>query len=137
MTTTIELTAPAVPAAVAIHDRDPKSYSPRTSVPALPPVAVIDEHFRIDEEASPSASPTEQQPPDGATVFHAENVSTIKGKLAAINYAIFIAGFNDAATGALIPYLKADYDIGLLFVALVYAPSSSLYLFLSRDRKVG
>ncbi|KAL1852455.1 hypothetical protein VTK73DRAFT_9216 [Phialemonium thermophilum] len=41
-------------------------------------------------------------------------------KLVALNFATFLAGLNDAATGALIPYIRSSYDVGLLFVALVY-----------------
>lgn len=67
-----------------------------------------------DEESSPT-----DEPPEGATVFERPNVSEVKGKLLAANFAVFVAGLSDASTGALIPYLQPAYNIGLLFVALM------------------
>ena len=44
----------------------------------------------------------------------------MKMKLVALNFVMFLAGMSDASTGALVPYLQPGYNIGLLFVALVY-----------------
>ncbi|KAF4985730.1 hypothetical protein FDECE_16370 [Fusarium decemcellulare] len=41
-------------------------------------------------------------------------------EVVASNYALLLAGMNDAATGALLPHIKSSYDIGLLLVAIVY-----------------
>lgn len=68
-----------------------------------------------DEENSPVGD----QPPEGTTVFERPNVSEVKGRLIAANFAVFLAGLSDASTGALIPYLQDAYDVGLLFVALM------------------
>ncbi|KAI8712424.1 MFS domain-containing protein [Fusarium sp. LHS14.1] len=41
-------------------------------------------------------------------------------KIVAVNFAMLMAGMNDAATGALIPYIQPGYDVGLLAVAILY-----------------
>ncbi|KAM5375808.1 hypothetical protein ACJZ2D_005864 [Fusarium nematophilum] len=43
-----------------------------------------------------------------------------KKKLVALNMVLFRAGMNDAAVGALIPYIQPAYNAGLLSVAIVY-----------------
>lgn len=70
-----------------------------------------------DEEQSRPSSP---QPPEGAVVFSRPDVSAVKLQLISMNFSVFLCGVNDAATGALVPYLQPAYNIGLLFVALVY-----------------
>ncbi|KAI5777146.1 major facilitator superfamily domain-containing protein [Geopyxis carbonaria] len=59
-------------------------------------------------------------PPPGATIFTAPTARSVYPCLLACNSAMFLGGLNDAATGALVPYLQPSYHIGLLFVALVY-----------------
>ncbi|KAG0127442.1 major facilitator superfamily domain-containing protein [Tuber indicum] len=78
-----------------------------------------------DEESSQ----LKDRPPEGATIFERPNVSTVKGELLSMNFAVFISGMNDGSTGALIPYLRPAYDIGLLFVAVVYLINFSGWLF--------
>ncbi|KAM6510631.1 hypothetical protein FSOLCH5_011076 [Fusarium solani] len=41
-------------------------------------------------------------------------------KIVAVNFAMLMAGMNDAATGALIPYIQPSYNVGLLAVAILY-----------------
>ncbi|RSL90940.1 hypothetical protein CEP51_000461 [Fusarium floridanum] len=41
-------------------------------------------------------------------------------KIIAVNFAMLMAGVNDAATGALIPYIQPGYNVGLLPVATLY-----------------
>ncbi|RTE83019.1 hypothetical protein BHE90_002481 [Fusarium euwallaceae] len=53
-------------------------------------------------------------------------LSTVKedrndvAKIIAVNFAMLMAGMNDAATGALIPYIQPSYNVGLLPVAILY-----------------
>ncbi|CUS15292.1 unnamed protein product [Tuber aestivum] len=68
------------------------------------------------------------QPPEGMMIFERPNVSTVKGKLLGTNFSVFVSGMNDSSTGALIPYLQPGYNIGLLFVALVYLINFSGWL---------
>lgn len=62
----------------------------------------------------------DNEPPEGVGVFTPPSARDLKGPLFAANFAIFLAGINDAALGPLIPYLQPAYNIGLTFVALVY-----------------
>jgi len=75
----------------------------------------------IDIESRPTSPDRKLHP---INVVDAKSSSGIdrdaKWKVFATTFAVFIAGINDASTGALIPYLKAHYNIGLGFVALVY-----------------
>ncbi|KAM0425968.1 hypothetical protein ACHAPT_008907 [Fusarium lateritium] len=41
-------------------------------------------------------------------------------KIIAVNFAMLMAGMNDAATGALIPYIQPGYNVRLLAVAILY-----------------
>ncbi|KAH6900034.1 putative MFS transporter [Thelonectria olida] len=61
-----------------------------------------------------------QEPPEGTQTFAKPNARSVRKKLIAANWALLVAGMNDAATGALIPYIKPAYNVGLLFVAIVY-----------------
>ncbi|KAA8911295.1 major facilitator superfamily domain-containing protein [Sphaerosporella brunnea] len=76
-------------------------------------------HYPSDEERSHPSSPHEE-PPEGAVVFTPPNVSSVKWQLLSMNFSIFLGGINDAATGALVPYLQPAYSVGLLFIAVVY-----------------
>ncbi|KAJ4244026.1 hypothetical protein NW762_014639 [Fusarium torreyae] len=49
-------------------------------------------------------------------------------KIIAVNAAMLLAGMNDAATGALIPYIQPGYDVGLLSVAILYLINFSGWL---------
>ncbi|KAF4963497.1 hypothetical protein FSARC_8506 [Fusarium sarcochroum] len=49
-------------------------------------------------------------------------------KIIAVNAAMLLAGMNDAATGALIPYIQSGYDVGLLSVAILYLVNFSGWL---------
>ncbi|TVY65281.1 Bypass of stop codon protein 6 [Fusarium oxysporum f. sp. cubense] len=49
-------------------------------------------------------------------------------KIIAVNVAMLLAGMNDAATGALIPYIQPSYNVGLLSVAILYLINFSGWL---------
>ncbi|KAG0640358.1 major facilitator superfamily domain-containing protein [Tuber brumale] len=98
---------------------------PLTAGSKVPPINTPSDAFSAGDEES---SPLDDRPPEGATIFERPNVSTVKGKLLSTNFAIFISGMNDGSTGALIPYLHPAYDIGLLFVAVVYLINFSGWL---------
>jgi fucose permease len=102
-TSTTTITVP-VPAAIEL--------------PRLKTASETQQRINSDEEQSRPSTPNE--PPEGAVVFTRPDVSSVKWQLLAMNFAIFLGGVNDAATGALVPYLQPAYDIGLLFVAIVY-----------------
>ncbi|KAH0612341.1 uncharacterized protein H6S33_010393 [Morchella sextelata] len=87
---------------------------------AKSPLASITTRQSTNRSHDEENSPVGDQPPEGATVFERPNVSEVKGRLIAANFAVFLAGLSDASTGALIPYLQDAYDVGLLFVALIY-----------------
>ncbi|KAH1627535.1 hypothetical protein KXW33_005161 [Aspergillus fumigatus] len=55
-----------------------------------------------------------------SSFFTQKDASQVFGRLISTNYAVMMAGLNDAATGVLIPYLQPAYDIGLLKVSMVY-----------------
>ncbi|KAH2978017.1 hypothetical protein KXW58_005133 [Aspergillus fumigatus] len=55
-----------------------------------------------------------------SSFFTQKDASQVVGRLISTNYAVMMAGLNDAATGVLIPYLQPAYDIGLLKVSMVY-----------------
>ncbi|KAL7271776.1 hypothetical protein RUND412_005439 [Rhizina undulata] len=119
-------TASGLPSATELGTILP-SLSHTPGPPARPPPVLTREtDFQdaiADDEESPRTSTTrgpDDEPPEGTTVFEKPDVNSVKGMLISTNFAIFLAGMNDAATGALIPYLQPAYGIGLLFVALVY-----------------
>jgi len=100
---------------------------PLTAESRVPP---INTHSHTLSPGDEESSPLDDRPPEGATVFERPNVSTVKGMLLSTNFAVFMSGMNDGSTGALIPYIQPAYDIGLLFVAVVYfspLPSSPTY----------
>ena len=111
-TTTTTLTVPTPPRAAI--ELVPLRSHPARSVRAPAP------HRALDEEQTIGPDGGGPQPPQGTTVFTRPDVSTVKLQLAAMNFAILLAGINDGSTGALVPYLQPAYGIGLLFVALVY-----------------
>ncbi|KAF3905676.1 hypothetical protein ABW21_db0208904 [Orbilia brochopaga] len=84
---------------------------------APPPKSSAD----IDVESQP-ASPADDAvaPPEAVTAHNTAMERNIRWKTAATFFSLWIAGVNDGSTGALIPYLKVRYDIGLAFVAIVY-----------------
>lgn len=55
-----------------------------------------------------------------AIVLSASNPPRNRWRLAAAGVFFFLAGMNDAATGALIPYLEKEYDIGYAIVSLIF-----------------
>ncbi|KAF3182035.1 hypothetical protein TWF225_006531 [Orbilia oligospora] len=76
----------------------------------------------VDIESQPP-SPTRDSdtPPERAVTAHNTAMEyNVRWKTAATFFSLWMAGFQDGSTGALIPYLKVRYDIGLAFVALVY-----------------
>ncbi|KAJ6258340.1 hypothetical protein Dda_6380 [Drechslerella dactyloides] len=77
----------------------------------------------VDIESQPP-SPTDgisgTAPPSAVAAHNTAMERNIRWKTAATFFSLWIAGVNDASTGALIPYLKVRYDIGLAFVAMVY-----------------
>ncbi|KAK6338645.1 hypothetical protein TWF696_009456 [Orbilia brochopaga] len=112
---TIELT-PLPPVAVGAakgHRLDDLSIS------TAPPESKSPED--IDVESQPT-SPTDDAvaPPEAVTAHNTAMERNIRWKTAATFFSLWIAGFNDGSTGALIPYLKVRYNIGLAFVAIVY-----------------
>ncbi|EPS39576.1 hypothetical protein H072_6646 [Dactylellina haptotyla CBS 200.50] len=75
----------------------------------------------IDIESQPPSPRDSDIPPDGAVTAHNTAMEkNVRWKTAATFFSLWMAGFQDGSTGALIPYLKIRYDIGLAFVALVY-----------------
>jgi len=110
-----------VPPPVALIELESR---PLTAGSRVPPINTQSHPFSASDEES---SPLEDRPPEGTTVFERPNVPTVKGMLLSTNFAVFLAGMNDGSTGALIPYLQPAYDIGLLFVAVVYCPPSPTY----------
>ncbi|KAF3914191.1 hypothetical protein ABW20_dc0100835 [Dactylellina cionopaga] len=75
----------------------------------------------IDIESQPPSPRDSDTPPDGAVTAHNTAMErNIWLKTAATFFSLWMAGFQDGSTGALIPYLKIRYNIGLAFVALVY-----------------
>ncbi|PUU77578.1 major facilitator superfamily domain-containing protein [Tuber borchii] len=118
MATTI-VTVPPPVASIELESR------PLTAGLRVPPINTQSHTISAGDEES---SPLEDRPPEGATVFERPNVSTVKGMLLSTNFAVFLAGMNDGSTGALIPYLQPAYDIGLLFVAVVYLINFSGWL---------
>ncbi|KAF3934558.1 hypothetical protein ABW19_dt0209889 [Dactylella cylindrospora] len=75
----------------------------------------------IDIESQPPSPRDPDTPPDGAVIAHNTAMEkNIWWKTAATFFSLWMAGINDGSTGALIPYLKVRYNIGLAFVALVY-----------------
>ncbi|KAF8544546.1 major facilitator superfamily domain-containing protein [Trichophaea hybrida] len=104
--TTTTVTIPTPTAAIELSTL--KTSTPSISTPSF-------RRRNSDEEQT-----THDEPPEGATVFTRPDVSTVKLQLVAMNFATFLAGVNDASTGVLVPYLQPAYNIGLLFVALVY-----------------
>ncbi|KAL7271777.1 hypothetical protein RUND412_005440 [Rhizina undulata] len=102
---------------------------PRTPEPPakLPPVSTREMDFRdaiADDEESPPSSitrgPDDKQPEGTTDQLEKPDVRSVMGMLISTNFSMFLGGMNDAATGALIPYMQPAYRIGLLFVALVY-----------------
>ncbi|KAK6525354.1 hypothetical protein TWF694_005493 [Orbilia ellipsospora] len=75
----------------------------------------------IDIESQPPSPREQDAPPDGAVAAHNTAMErNIRWKTAATFFSLWMAGFQDGSTGALIPYLKVRYNIGLAFVAMVY-----------------
>ncbi|OGM50861.1 MFS transporter [Aspergillus bombycis] len=52
--------------------------------------------------------------------YHQRDARQVMGKIISSNFAVMVAGLNDAATGVLIPYIQPTYDIGLLQVSFIY-----------------
>jgi fucose permease len=69
-----------------------------------------------------------EEPPDNAQVFTVPDVKSIRWKIYSAIFSSTVAGMNDAALGALVPYLQESYDIGLLFVSVVYLINFSGFL---------
>lgn len=116
-TTTLTIPTPALPAAIELV---PLRAQPARSIRTPASHRASDEEQMIGPGGGGVAGGDDRQPPEGTTVFTRPDVSTVKLQLAAMNFATFLAGVNDASTGALVPYLQPAYGIGLLFVALVY-----------------
>lgn len=73
------------------------------------------------QPSSPHGSRPPTPPPDTAVSAHNTAMEREAWwKTAACFFSLWIAGVHDGSNGALIPYLKLRYDIGLAFVALVY-----------------
>ncbi|RPB02498.1 MFS general substrate transporter [Choiromyces venosus 120613-1] len=119
MATTTIVTIPAPVASIELENR------PLTAGSKVPSINTRSHTLSTGDEES---SPLDDQPPEGATVFERPSVSTVKGKLLCTNFTVFVSGMNDSSTGALIPYLQPAYDVGLLFVALVYLINFSGWL---------
>ncbi|EAW15189.1 putative MFS transporter [Aspergillus clavatus NRRL 1] len=62
----------------------------------------------------------EEQSPKDTSFFAPKDAREVVGRVVSTNYAILMAGLNDAATGVLIPYIQPAYNIGLLQVSMVY-----------------
>ena len=55
-----------------------------------------------------------------AIVLSVSNPPRNRWRLAAANVMFFLMGLNDAATGALIPYVEKEYNIGYAVVSLIF-----------------
>ncbi|PKS08574.1 hypothetical protein jhhlp_004960 [Lomentospora prolificans] len=98
---------------------------PTTRAPALESQSIPSREARslraFDSESG--------NPPEGTQTFIDRSATSAPvAKILAACWAISVAGMNDAATGALIPYIQPAYDIGTLFVAIVYLVNFSGWL---------
>jgi len=84
-----------------------------TSVPPTP---------KALEESQPP-TPRRDQAVD-AIVQSASNPRMNRWRLAAAGIMFFLMGLNDAATGALIPYMEAEYHIGYAIVSLIFVTNA-------------
>jgi fucose permease len=57
-------------------------------------------------------------------VYSATNPSINRWRLAAAGIFFLLTGLNDAATGALIPYLEEEYNIGYGIVSLIFVANA-------------
>ncbi|EIT74024.1 hypothetical protein AFCA_001613 [Aspergillus flavus] len=52
--------------------------------------------------------------------YEQKDARQVIGRIISTNFAVMVAGLNDAATGVLIPYIQPTYEIGLLQVSFIY-----------------
>ncbi|KAE8382208.1 major facilitator superfamily domain-containing protein [Aspergillus bertholletiae] len=52
--------------------------------------------------------------------YDQKHARQVMGRIFSTNFAVMVAGLNDAATGVLIPYIQPTYEIGLLQVSFIY-----------------
>lgn len=74
-------------------------------------------------ERSQPPTPKRDQAID-ALVQSAWNPPMNRWRLASASLAFFLMGINDAATGALIPYLEDEYSIGYAIVSLIFVTNA-------------
>ncbi|KAL2831804.1 major facilitator superfamily domain-containing protein [Aspergillus cavernicola] len=64
------------------------------------------------------SAPIPEEP--AAAILKPKDARDVYGKIVSTNFAIFCAGFNDAALGVLIPYIQPFFQIGLLEISYIY-----------------
>ncbi|KAK1143187.1 hypothetical protein N8T08_006885 [Aspergillus melleus] len=73
------------------------------------------------ESPAIAAKPDEEEDvEEDGRFFDQKEASQVLGKIISTNFAVLLAGLNDAATGVLIPYMQPTYNIDLLTVSFVY-----------------
>lgn len=75
-------------------------------------MATVTENGRIAQGEEDSA----HEP----SFYDQKDARQVIGKIFSTNFAVMVAGLNDAATGVLIPYIQPTYQIGLLQVSFIY-----------------
>lgn len=76
-------------------------------------------------ELEQSVPPTPKRAPAvDAIIQSASNPPRNRWRLAAAGLMFFLLGLNDAATGALIPYLEEEYHIGYAVVSLIFVTNA-------------
>ncbi|EXJ55495.1 hypothetical protein A1O7_08422 [Cladophialophora yegresii CBS 114405] len=93
----------------------PRTASSRNASPTGRAVPLTPDEL----ERSQPATPKRDHAVD-AIVHSASNPPRNRWRLAASCVMFFVMGLNDAATGALIPYLEEEYSIGYAIVSLIF-----------------
>ena len=75
-------------------------------------------------ESSQPPTPKQDQAVDAVVIQSAWNPPKNKWRLAAAGLMFLTMGLNDAATGALIPYLETEYHIGYAVVSLIFVTNA-------------
>lgn len=110
----------------------PRTLEP-VSLPAPKPIALMEmapgpstsrRHGSDDNSNEATQAGHDDGPPLHTAPVHAlEKWNDPKGnvfRIAAVYWSLFVSGANDAAYGALIPYLETYYDLSYLVVSLIF-----------------
>ena len=96
------------------HYFDKQLRSASTSIPQTP----------AELESSRPPTPKRDQAVDALTIQSIWNPKKNKWRLASAGLMFLTMGLNDAATGALIPYLEKEYHIGYAVVSLIFVSNA-------------